>query len=162
MNCVSDVDLVGGLELIHEIIETQGKNVEHIKRCIATPSMMKELAKAGRILGPRGLMPNPKMGTLTENVTEAIEKMQGGEIEFRVDRMGTMHSAVGKMSFGYDKLLENVLYFGRDVLNTKPPKFQTKPDTKFIKGMTICCTEGRGFPVIVPSMIQLIRSRIKV
>eukprot|EP00210_Caulerpa_lentillifera_P001220 g1176.t1 len=157
-----NVDLVGGLDLIHEVLETQGKNVEHIKRCVATPSMMKELAKAGRILGPRGLMPNPKLGTLTDDVTEAISKLQEGQIEFRVDRMGTMHSALGKISFGYEKLLENVLVFGRDVLSSKPPKFIKRPETKFIKGITICGSDGRGFPVTVPSMIQLIKTRIKM
>ena len=109
-------DLVGAEDLAEKI---QNGEVE-FDRCIATPDMMAVVGKLGKILGPKGLMPNPKLGTVTPNVAEAIKSSKGGEIEFRVEKAGIIHAGVGKTSFTQDALVENVTAFVDAIKRAKP------------------------------------------
>lgn len=109
-------DLVGAEDLAEKI---QKGEVE-FDRCIATPDMMAVVGKLGKILGPKGLMPNPKLGTVTPNVAEAIKSSKGGEIEFRVEKAGIIHAGVGKTSFTQDALVENVNAFVDAIKRAKP------------------------------------------
>lgn len=105
---------------------------------IATPDTMGELGKLGRILGPRGLMPNPKSGTVTFDVAKAVTEVKAGKIEFRVDKAGNVHASVGKCSFGLDKLEENVRMFVGTVLRAKPQSAKGK----YVKSITFSSTMG--------------------
>src|SRR5436305_7791067 len=97
-------DVVGAEDLVTEV---QGGNI-NFDRCIATPDMMPLVGRLGKVLGPRGLMPNPKIGTVTMDVTNAVKGAKGGSVEFRVEKAGIIHAGVGKVSFTADKLVENV------------------------------------------------------
>src|ERR1700753_2270454 len=97
-------DIVGGEDMVNKI---QAESWTDFDAVIATPDMMRSVGKLGKVLGPRGLMPNPKTGTVTTNVAEAIRETKAGKVEFRVDKTGVIHAPVGKMSFKTDKLLEN-------------------------------------------------------
>lgn len=105
---------------------------------IATPDVMGELGKLGRVLGPRGLMPNPKSGTVTFDVAKAVSEVKAGKIEFRVDKAGNVHAAVGKCSFGADKLAENVQTFIQTVLRAKPATAKGK----YVKSVSFSSTMG--------------------
>ncbi len=109
-------DIVGAEDLAEKI---QKGEVE-FDRCIATPDMMAVVGKLGKILGPKGLMPNPKLGTVTPNVADAIKSSKGGEIEFRVEKAGIIHAGVGKTSFTQDALVENVNAFVDAIKRAKP------------------------------------------
>jgi large subunit ribosomal protein L1 len=109
-------DIVGAEDLIKEILA--GK-IE-FTRCVATPDMMKHLSKVARVLGPRGLMPNPKLGTVTLNIREAVENSKLGQIEFRNDKKGVVHAIVGKSSWSIDKLEENINAFVKAIAEAKP------------------------------------------
>jgi large subunit ribosomal protein L1 len=105
---------------------------------VATPDMMGEVGKLGRILGPRGLMPNPKSGTVTFDVAKAVKELKAGKIEFRVDKGANVHAPVGKASFGEDKLLDNATTFLRELLRAKP----TGAKGAYIKSLTLSSTMG--------------------
>jgi large subunit ribosomal protein L1 len=109
-------DLVGGKEIVQKIqdgwLETGV--------IVATPDMMSEVGKLGRLLGPRGLMPNPKSGTVTFDVTRAVREVKAGKIEFRTDKTGNLHAPVGRRSFNEDQLVENVEAFMETILRAKP------------------------------------------
>lgn len=107
---------------------------------IATPDSMVELGKLGKILGPRGLMPNPKSGTVTPNVGQAVKEVKAGKIDFRVDKNGTVHSAIGKASFDENKLVENVTAFINMIIKLKPAASKGT----YIKGITMSSTMGPG------------------
>jgi len=107
---------------------------------IATPDSMVELGKLGKILGPRGLMPNPKSGTVTPNVGQAVKEVKAGKIDFRVDKNGTVHSAIGKASFEENKLVENVTAFINMIIKLKP----SASKGTYIKGITVSSTMGPG------------------
>ncbi|MBT3306877.1 MAG: 50S ribosomal protein L1 [Alphaproteobacteria bacterium] len=109
-------DIVGAEDLAEKI----EKGEVDFDRCIATPDMMAVVGKLGKILGPKGLMPNPKLGTVTPNVAEAIKSSKGGEIEFRVEKAGIVHAGVGKTSFTQDALVENVNAFMDAIKKAKP------------------------------------------
>lgn len=109
-------DIVGAEDLMDEI---QKGNL-NFDRCIATPDMMPVVGRLGKILGPRGLMPNPKLGTVTPDVAKAIEAVKGGQVEYRTDKNGIVHAGVGKVSFSQDKLLENVQAFIGMIQKVKP------------------------------------------
>lgn len=105
---------------------------------VATPDVMGEVGKLGRILGPRGLMPNPKVGTVTFDVGKTVKELKAGKIEYRVDKTGNIHAAIGKCSFETDKLKENANTFFHSILKAKP---QTSKG-KYIKNVSICSTMG--------------------
>jgi len=110
---------------------------------VATPDMMGQLGALGRVLGPRGLMPNPKAGTVTFNVAQAVKETKAGKIEFRVDKTGNVHAPVGKVSFSADKLAENVQAFLDTIVRAKP---QAAKGT-YLKSATISSTMGPGVPL---------------
>ena len=110
---------------------------------IATPDVMGELGKLGRVLGPRGLMPNPKSGTVTFDVAKAVSEVKAGKIEFRVDKAGNVHASVGKCSFGADKLTENVQTFIQTVMRAKPATAKGK----YVKSVSFSSTMGPSVKV---------------
>lgn len=107
---------------------------------VATPDVMGELGKLGRILGPRGLMPNPKSGTVTTDVAKAVNEVKAGKIEYRVDKAGVVHAGVGKASFDSEKLFDNVNAFIGSIMRAKP---QTSKG-KYVRGITLSSTMGPG------------------
>lgn len=107
---------------------------------VATPDMMGEVGKLGRVLGPRGLMPNPKSGTVTFDVAKAVKELKAGKIEFRVDKGANVHAPVGKASFSEDKLLENARAFLRELMRSRP----TAAKGHYVKSLTISSTMGPG------------------
>ena len=109
-------DLVGAEDLAEEI---QNGKID-FDRCIATPDMMAVVGKLGKVLGPKGLMPNPKLGTVTPNIADAIKAAKGGEIEFRVEKAGIVQAGIGKSSFAHEALVENVNAFVSAILKAKP------------------------------------------
>jgi len=111
-----------------------------IDAIVATPDLMGEVGKLGRVLGPRGLMPNPKSGTVTFDVTKAVGDLKAGKIEFRVDKGSNVHAPVGKASFGEDQLLENTRAFLRELVRARP----TATKGAYIKSLTMSATMGPG------------------
>lgn len=112
-------------------------------RAIATPDMMGNVGKLGKILGPRGLMPNPKVGTVTFNVADAVKEMKAGRVEFRVERAGIVHSPVGKVSFGAEKLVENFLALIETVIKLKPASSKGT----YLRSISLSSTMGPGVKV---------------
>jgi large subunit ribosomal protein L1 len=112
----SGADIVGAEELVTAV---QGGTID-FDRCIATPDMMPLVGRLGKVLGPRGLMPNPKVGTVTMDVAAAVAASKGGAVEFRVEKAGIIQGSVGKASFGEDKLAENIVAFVDAVVKAKP------------------------------------------
>ena len=130
-------DLVGGEELIEDILKDR-VDVEQFHTVIATPDMMPKVARLGRILGPRGLMPNPKTGTVTPDVKRAIEEAKKGKVDFRVDKTGNIHMPVGKISFDADKLMENIKTAINAVVAARPPGAKGQ----YVKNIALSLTMG--------------------
>jgi large subunit ribosomal protein L1 len=129
-------DLVGNDDIIEKI---KGGWME-FDRVIATPDMMGSVGKIGKILGPRGLMPNPKVGTVTFEVANAVKELKAGKVEFRVEKAGIVHSPVGKVSFGAEKLRENVSALLETIIKLKPASSKGT----YIKSISISSTMGVG------------------
>ena len=132
-------DLVGLEDLAEQV---QGGDIE-FDVCIATPSTMRVVGKLGQILGPRGLMPNPKVGTVTQDVTKAVTNAKAGQVQFRIDKAGIVHCPIGKVSFDVEGLKENLVSL-LDALN------RAKPSTakgQYIKRVTLSTTMGPGVKV---------------
>jgi large subunit ribosomal protein L1 len=110
---------------------------------IATPDMMPSLGKFGKVLGPKKLMPNPKSGTVTNDVAKAVKELKGGKIEFRVDKFGIIHAGIGKMSFGADKIGENLDAFMRQILKARPNSLKGI----YIKKITLSSSMGPGIKI---------------
>jgi len=110
---------------------------------IATPDVMSDIGKLGKILGPKGLMPNPKSGTVTPNIAKAIQEVKAGRIEFRVDKAGIVHAALGKASFDPKKLEENIMTFVNQILKMRPPTAKGQ----YVKSITLNSTMGAGIPI---------------
>jgi large subunit ribosomal protein L1 len=127
-------DFVGSEEWIKKLTEGW-LDVDSI---IATPDMMGDVGKLGRVLGPRGLMPNPRSGTVTFDVAKAVRDVKGGKIEYRVDKAGNLHAPVGKASFAKEQLLANVETFLREVVRTRPPAAKGQ----YIRSVTLSSTMG--------------------
>jgi len=132
-------DFAGGDDLIEKI----AKGWVDFDAVVATPDMMRGVGKLGRILGPRGLMPNPKTGTVTFDVKKAIEEIKSGRIEFRVDKTGIVHAAVGKVSFPDEKLAANIKTFVGAVQQAKPPAAKGK----YIRTIHLSTTMSPSVPV---------------
>ncbi len=130
-------DYVGAEEIVEKIAKENWFDYDVI---VATPEMMVQLGKLGKVLGPKGLMPNPKTGTVTTNVEAAIENIKKGMIEYRADSNGNVHAIVGKVSFDEDKLVENLVSFVNDVIKNKPSGVKGT----FVKNITISSTMGPG------------------
>ena len=137
-------DIVGAEELVERI---QGGFMD-FDRVIATPDMMALVVRLGKVLGPRGLMPNPRVGTVTPNVGQAVKDAKGGAIEFRVEKAGIVHAGVGKASFTEDALLANVRALV-DALNKAKP---TGAKGTYVKGVSLSSTMGPGFKVELASV----------
>ena len=138
-------DVVGAEDLAERV---QGGQID-FDRCIATPDMMPLVGRLGRILGPRGLMPNPKLGTVTPNVREAVEAAKGGQVQFRVEKAGIVHAGVGKASFGADQLVANVKAFVDAINKAKP----SGAKGTYLKRANLSSTMGPGVKVDVPTML---------
>jgi large subunit ribosomal protein L1 len=132
-------DVVGGEELAKKI---EGGWLE-FDSVVATPDMMRVVGRLGKVLGPRGLMPNPKAGTVTLDVTKAVQEIKAGKVEFRVDKTGIIHAPVGKLSFGTDRLRENAEALIGAVLKAKP----SAAKGKYVKGVSLSSTMGPGIKV---------------
>lgn len=129
-------DFVGAEEMAEKV---KGGFLD-FDRAIATPDMMAEVGKLGRILGPRGMMPNPKTGTVTFDVAKAVSEVKGGRIEFRVDKGGNLHVPVGKASFDSEKIVENVQAFMTEVMRLRP----SAAKGTYVKSVTVSSTMGPG------------------
>ncbi len=137
-------DFVGGDDMVAKI---QGENWTDYDAVIATPDMMRSVGKLGKVLGPRGLMPNPKTGTVTMDIANAVKEVKAGKVEFRVDKTGVIHVPVGKVSFETPKLLENASSLIQAVIKAKPAAAKGK----YVKSVTICSTMGPGVHLDVTS-----------
>ncbi len=132
-------DVVGAEDLMEQI---QGGTID-FDRCIATPDMMPLVGRLGKILGPRGLMPNPKVGTVTMDVAAAVQAAKGGAVEFRVEKAGIVHAGVGKASFADDALVENVRAFANAVIRAKP----SGAKGTYVKNVSLSSTMGIGIRI---------------
>uniref|UniRef100_A0A7S3UBP3 Ribosomal protein n=1 Tax=Picocystis salinarum TaxID=88271 RepID=A0A7S3UBP3_9CHLO len=144
-------DVIGGEELIERI--RNGKSPDFDK-CVATPDMMPKLAKIAKILGPKGLMPNPKLGTVTQDVEGAIDSLKRGKIEFRNDRGGLIHVGVGKLSFSDAQIQENVHALVDALLAARPKGIKGGGANRYLTAAYVSSTMGSAIPVTVPSLVQ--------
>jgi large subunit ribosomal protein L1 len=126
-----------------EMIEKIQKGWLEFDKAIATPDVMGMVSKLGKILGPRGLMPNPKVGTVTFDIAKTVKEIKAGRVEFRVDKAGNLQIPVGKISFGKDKLLENVNSLLDAIVRLKPPSSKGT----YVKGIAICTTMSPGIKI---------------
>ena len=134
-------DIVGGEDLIEKVA---GGEI-NFDRVIATPDMMPKMSKIARILGPKGLMPNPKLGTVTNNVAEAVKTAKAGQIEYRAEKKGIIHAGIGKMSFTTDQLVENANALIDQLKKVKP----SSAKGQYILGASVATTQGPGLKVDV-------------
>jgi len=121
-------------------------------RVVATPDLMSSVGKIGKLLGPRGLMPNPKSGTVTFNINETVKELKAGKIEFKVDKTGNLHASVGKVSFEMEKLKANILALSDVILKLKPPTSRGI----YLKSITLSATHGPGVKIDSVSVRNLI------
>jgi large subunit ribosomal protein L1 len=142
-------DYAGAEDLITKI---QGGWLDFDK-AVATPDIMGQVGKIGKILGPRGLMPNVKVGTVTFDVAKAVNELKGGKVEFRVDRAGVVHAPVGKVSFGAEKLLQNLAALMDTLMRLKPATSKGA----YLKGIHLSTTMGPGIPVDAADVKNLVR-----
>jgi large subunit ribosomal protein L1 len=138
-------DIVGAEDLAERI---QGGTID-FDRAIATPDMMPLVGRLGRILGPRGLMPNPKLGTVTPNVREAVEAAKGGQVQFKVEKAGIVHAGVGKASFGEEQLAANVRAFVDAINRAKP----SGAKGTYLKRAHLTSTMGPGVKLDIPNLV---------
>ncbi len=141
-------DIVGGKELVEEFAAGRALDFD---LTIATPDMMAEVGKLGRVLGPRGLMPNPKAGTVTTDVGKTVTEFKGGRVEYRNDRYGNVHVPIGKASFEADALLANLVALATEIVRAKP----SAAKGRFVKGLSISSTMGPGVKIDVGKIEDL-------
>jgi len=135
-------DFVGGEDMVEKITK---ENWTDFDALIATPDMMKSVGRLGKVLGPKGLMPNPKTGTVTTDVAKAVQEVKAGKVEFRTDKTALVHCPVGKMSFTPEKLVDNATTVIASVIKAKP----SAAKGKYIKGCTLSSTMGPGIRIDV-------------
>jgi large subunit ribosomal protein L1 len=140
-------DFFGGEEMIARI---QAEGWLDFDAVVATPDMMRAMSKVAKLLGPRGLMPNPKTGTVTQDVAKAVQEVKAGKVEFRVDKTGVIHAPVGGIGFAKDKLLENANTLIQAVLRAKPAAAKGK----YVRSVTVCSTMGPGVSLDVTAYNQ--------
>ena len=138
-------EVVGGEDLLEQVL---AGNID-FEAAVATPDMMPVVGKAGRVLGPRGLMPNPKAGTVTDDIGKAVEDIKGGKLEYRVDKSGNLHLIIGKRSFDPQKLMDNYVAVVDEVLRAKPPSSKGR----YLRSVTLTTTMGPGIR-IDPSRVR--------
>ena len=141
-------DFVGGDEIIKKI---QEENWLDFDRVIATPDMMGQVGRIGKILGPRGLMPNPKVGTVTFDIAKAVGEVKAGKVDYRVDKAGVVHARIGKLSFGEQKLLDNAHALLSAILRAKPASAKGN----YIKSVALSSTMGPGVRVDTASAAKI-------
>lgn len=134
-------DIVGAEEMVDKIMKEGWLDFD---TCITTPDMMGVVGRCAKVLGPRGLMPNPKSGTVTMDVEKAIKDIKAGKVEYRVDKFGIVHAAIGKKSFGTEKLAENYETFLDAIVKAKPQAAKGQ----YIKSISVASTMGPGIKVI--------------
>lgn len=134
-------DVVGGEDLIEKVAAGE----INFDRVIATPDMMPKMSKVARVLGPKGLMPNPKLGTVTNNVAEAVATAKAGQIEYRAEKNGIVHAGIGKMSFSTDKLVENANALIEQLKKVRPASVKGQ----YILSCSVATTQGPGLKVEV-------------
>ncbi len=139
-------DIVGAEELVQEIL---GGKIE-FDRCIATPDLMPLVGRLGKVLGPRGLMPNPRVGTVTQDVAKAVKDAKGGAVEFRAEKAGIVHAGVGKLSFTQAALVENIKAFADSVNRAKP----TGAKGTYVQRVSVSSTMGPGLKIDLSSLSQ--------
>src|SRR3954470_72980 len=137
-------DVVGA----EDLVETVNGGTIEFDRCIATPDMMGLVGRLGKVLGPRGLMPNPRVGTVTMDVANAVKGAKGGSVEFRVESAGILQAGVGKASFSADKLVENIKAFADAVNKAKP----SGAKGHYINRVAVSSTMGPGVKIDIPSL----------
>jgi large subunit ribosomal protein L1 len=130
-------------------METVQNGEINFDRCIATPDMMPIVGRLGKVLGPRNLMPNPKVGTVTMDVAEAVKAAKGGEVQFKAEKGGVVHAGVGKLSFDQDKLVENIRAFVGAVAKAKP----TGAKGTYMKKINLSSTMSPGVSVSVDNAV---------
>lgn len=146
-------DIVGGKELAEEIA---GGRALDFDMMIATPDMMAEVGKLGRVLGPRGLMPNPKAGTVTPDVGKAVAEFKAGKLEYRNDRYGNVHVPIGKASFEPEALQQNLIALGAEIVRARPAATKGR----FIKGVSMSSTMGPGVRVDTARLVEVAEKAI--
>ncbi len=142
-------DFVGNDDLIEKIKE----GWFGFDKAVATPDMMGSVGKIGRLLGPRGLMPNAKTGTVTFDVSKAVQELKAGKIDFRVEKAGIVHATMGKVSFGTEKLMQNVSAFLDTIMRLRP----SASKGAYLKGMAVSTTMGPGIKVDMASVKDLFK-----
>ena len=133
-------DFVGGEETVEKIMKENWVDYDAV---VATPDMMRSVGKLGKVLGPRGLMPNPKTGTVTMDVAAAVKEIKAGKVEFRTDKTALVHVPVGKISFEANKLVDNAATVINSVIKAKPAAAKGK----YLKGVYLSSTMGPGIPI---------------
>jgi large subunit ribosomal protein L1 len=132
-------DIVGGEDLVNQVI---AGNID-FDAAVATPDVMSLVGRAGRVLGPRGLMPNPKAGTVTNDIGKAVREIKAGKLEYRVDRQGNLHLIIGKRSFDEQRLIQNYLAVVDEILRAKP----STAKGRYLKSVTLSTTMGPGIHI---------------
>ena len=136
-------ELFGGEDLLEKIQAGE----MGFERCIATPDMMGVVGRLGKVLGPRGLMPNPKLGTVTNEIAEAVKSAKGGQVQFRVESNGLVHAGIGKLSFSEEAIKQNVVAFVEAVIKAKPAGAKGT----YVKKISLSSTQGPGLKIALSS-----------
>ena len=142
-------DIVGGEEMVEKI---QGGFMD-FDAVVATPDMMRAVGKLGKVLGPRGLMPNPKTGTVTLDISKAVQEIKAGKVEFRVDKAGIVHAPIGKVSFEATRLIANAHALMENIVKAKP----SAAKGKYLKSVTMSSTMGPGVTIDTSHVDELIK-----
>lgn len=139
-------DVVGNEDLIEEV----KKGIINFDKCIATPDMMKKVSSLGKILGSKGLMPNPKLGTVVEDISSGIKNIKKGLVEYRADKGGVVHAGIGKLSFSDNYIEENIICFVSSINNAKP----SGAKGTYLKKISVCSTMGFGIKINIQNLLE--------